>query len=70
MTDDHGMHIYGIARDQDGKKYYMVKNSWGETGKYKGIWYCTEAFVKAQTLDITIHKDALTRDLKKRLNIK
>ena len=70
MTDDHGMHIYGIARDQDGKKYYMVKNSWGVTGKYKGIWYCTEAFVRAQTLDITVHKDALTKDLKKRLGVK
>ena len=70
MTDDHGMHIYGIARDQNGKKYYMVKNSWGVTGKYDGIWYATEAFVKAQTLDITIHKDAVTKDLKKRLGIK
>ncbi len=70
MTDDHGMHIFGIARDQDGKKYYMVKNSWGETGAYKGIWYATEAFVKAQTLDITVHKSALTRDLKKKLGVK
>lgn len=70
MTDDHGMHIYGIARDQDGKKYYMVKNSWGETGKYKGIWYATEAFVKGQTLDITVHKSALTPALKKKLGIK
>ena len=70
MTDDHGMHIYGIAKDQDGKKYYMVKNSWGETGRYKGIWYVTEAFVKAQTLDITVHKSALTKDLKKKLGIK
>ena len=70
MTDDHGMHIYGIAQDQNGKKYYMVKNSWGETGAYKGLWYATEAFVKAQTLDITVHKSALTKDLKKRLNVK
>ena len=70
MTDDHGMHIYGIAKDQDGKKYYMVKNSWGETGKYKGIWYATEAFVKGQTLDITVHKSALTPALKKQLGIK
>ena len=70
MTDDHGMHIFGIAKDQDGKKYYMVKNSWGETGKYKGIWYATEAFVKGQTLDITIHKSALPKDLKKRLGVK
>jgi len=70
MTDDHGMHIFGIAKDQDGKKYYMVKNSWGETGKYKGIWYVTEAFMRAQTLDITIHKSALTKDLKKKLDIR
>ena len=70
MTDDHGMHIFGIARDQNGKKYYMVKNSWGETAKYKGIWYVTEAFVRAQTLDLTFHKDALTPVLKKHLGIK
>ena len=70
MTDDHGMQIFGIAKDQDGKKYYMVKNSWGETGKYKGIWYCTEAFVKAQTLDLTFHKSALTPQLKQRLGIR
>ena len=70
MTDDHGMHIYGIAKDQDGKKYYMVKNSWGVTGKYDGIWYATEAFVKAQTLDITVHKDVLTKELKKKLCVK
>ena len=70
MTDDHGMHIFGIAKDQNGKKYYMVKNSWGETGRYKGIWYVTEAFVKAQTLDITIHKDALTKSLKTKLGVK
>ena len=70
MTDDHGMHIFGIAKDQDGKKYYMVKNSWGETGKYKGIWYATEAFVKAQTLDLTFHKDALPKDLQKKIGAK
>ena len=70
ITDDHGMHIFGIAKDQDGKKYYMVKNSWGETGNYKGIWYVTEAFVKAQSMDIMIHKSALPKDLKKKLGIK
>ncbi|MCH5173609.1 MAG: aminopeptidase [Bacteroidales bacterium] len=70
ITDDHGMQIFGIAKDQDGKKYYMVKNSWGETGKYKGIWYATEAFVKGQSLDYMIHKDALPKDLKTKLGIK
>lgn len=70
MTDDHGMQIFGIARDQDGKKYYMVKNSWGETGKYKGIWYATEAYVKGQSLDVIVHKDALPKDIKAKLGIK
>ena len=70
VTDDHGMQIFGIAKDQDGKKYYMVKNSWGVTGKYDGIWYATEAFVKNQILDIMIHKDALTKDLKKKLGVR
>lgn len=70
MTDDHGMQIYGIAKDQWGKKYYMVKNSWGETGKYKGIWYASELFVKSQSLDIMVHKDAIPRDIKAKLGIK
>lgn len=62
ITDDHGMQIYGIAKDQWGGKYYLVKNSWGETGKYKGVWYASEAFVKGQTLDIAIHKSALPKE--------
>ena len=70
MTDDHGMQIYGIAKDQNGKKYYMVKNSWGETGKYKGLWYATEAYVKGQSLDIMVHKDAVPKDIKAKLGIK
>lgn len=70
ITDDHGMQIYGIAKDQWGGKYYMVKNSWGEVGKYKGIWYATEAFVKNQTLCICIHKSALPKDfLEKHPNV-
>lgn len=68
ITDDHGMQIFGIAKDQDGRKYYMVKNSWGETGKYKGIWYVTEAFVKNQSMDYMIHKSALPKDLRKKLS--
>lgn len=62
ITDDHGMQIYGIAKDQWGGKYYLVKNSWGEAGKYKGVWYASEAFVKGQTLDIAIHKSALPKE--------
>lgn len=70
MTDDHGMQIYGIARDQFGKKYYMVKNSWGTEHDFKGIWYATEAFVKGQTLSIMVHKNALPKELRTKLGIK
>ena len=69
-TDDHGMHIYGVAKDQFGRKFYMVKNSWGETGAYKGIWYASEAFVRGKSMDIMVHKDALPKDIKKKLGIK
>ena len=69
-TDDHGMQIYGIAKDQNGTKYYMVKNSWGETGKYKGLWYVSEAYVKYKTMDFMVHKDAIPKDIKKKLGIK
>ena len=69
-TDDHGMHLYGIAKDQNGTKYYLIKNSWGETGKYKGIWYMSENFVKAKTLNYVVHKDAIPKDIRKKLGIK
>ncbi len=69
-TDDHGMHIYGIAKDQDGNKYYMVKNSWGETGPYKGLWYVSEAFVKFKTTNVTINKAGLPKAIATKLNVK
>lgn len=58
-TDDHGMLIYGIAKDQKGNKFYMVKNSWGETGPYKGLWYASDQFVRYKTLSIVLHRDAI-----------
>lgn len=69
-TDDHGMLIYGIAKDQNGKPYFMVKNSWGFSGKYNGIWYASEAFVKYKTMNIVLHKDALPKAIAKKLGIK
>lgn len=70
VTDDHGMQIFGIAKDQNGRKYYMVKNSWGEAGAFKGIWYATENFVKNQSMDIMVHKNAIPKDIRKKLGIK
>ncbi|MGL4520465.1 MAG: aminopeptidase C [Phocaeicola sp.] len=69
-TDDHGMQIYGTAKDQDGNEYYMVKNSWGKIGKYEGIWYASKAFVRYKTMNIVLHKDALPKAIAKKLGIK
>ena len=69
LTDDHGMLIYGIAKDQNGKEYYMVKNSWGETGDYKGIWYMTKNFIVAKTMDFMVNKNAVPKDIRKKIGI-
>ena len=69
-TDDHGMQIYGIAKDQNGVEYYMVKNSWGKSGKFDGIWYASKAFVRYKTMNIVVHKDALPKHIAKKLGLK
>ena len=69
-TDDHGMHIFGLAEDQNGTKYFLVKNSWGLAGKYNGIWYMSDAFARGKTLNIVVNKKALPKDIKKKLGIK
>lgn len=66
-TDDHGMHMFGIAKDQNGTKYYMIKNSWGKTGKYEGIWYISRAFVEYKTMNILVNKNAVPKDIRKKL---
>ena len=69
-TDDHGMVIYGTAKDQNGTKYYLVKNSWGTDNKYKGIWYASDSFVKHKTINIVVHKNAIPKEILKKLEIK
>lgn len=60
-TDDHGMHIVGVAHDAKQNKYYIVKNSWGETGRYKGYFYASENFVRAKTTGLLVHKSACAK---------
>ena len=67
LTDDHGMLIYGIAKDQNGKEYYMVKNSWGESGDYKGTWYMTKNYIIANTMDYMVNKNAIPKDILKKI---
>ena len=69
-TDDHGMVIYGIAKDQNGKEYYMMKNSWGTNSKYKGLWYVSKPFVAYKTMNIIVNKNAIPKDIAKKLGIK
>ena len=69
-TDDHGMQIFGTATDQTGKLYYMIKNSWGtDRMDYKGIWYVSRAFMQYKTNDILVHKDAIPKDIRKKLGL-
>ncbi len=68
-TDDHGMQIYGIVKDQHGKIFYMVKNSWGNTGPYGGLWYASDPFVRYKTISIVLHKGALPAETATKLGL-
>jgi bleomycin hydrolase len=69
-TDDHGMHIVGIVKDQKGTKYFVVKNSWGtEYNSLNGYFLVSYSFFKYKTIDVFVHKNALPKDLRKKLNI-
>lgn len=69
-TDDHGMHLTGIAKDQNGTKYYLIKNSWGLEGSpYKGYFYASEAYVRLKTMDILVHKNSIPKEIRKKLGI-
>jgi bleomycin hydrolase len=62
-TDDHGMHIVGSAKDQTGKDYYIVKNSWGEKNDYKGYLYVSKAYVQYKTTAFLVHKGAVPKEI-------
>lgn len=68
-TDDHGMHIVGLYKDQKGTRYFLVKNSWG-TGNYpEGYLYVSESYFKWKTINVYLHKDGLSKDMKKKLEL-
>ena len=68
-TDDHGMHIVGISKDQNGKEYYIVKNSWGTTNDYKGYLYMSKEFAKYKATAIMLHKKGIPSTIAKKLSI-
>lgn len=69
-TDDHGMHVTGMVKDQKGTKYFLVKNSWGTGNDCDGYFYASEAYFRYKTMNIMVHKDALPKKLAKKLDIK
>jgi len=68
-TDDHGMLIVGISKDQNGTPYYKVKNSWGDYNDYDGFFYASKPFVMYKTTCIMVHKDAIPKHIRKKLNL-
>lgn len=69
-TDDHGMEIVGYATDQNGKRYYKVRNSWTDKQLYGGYLYVSEPYMLAKTLDILVHRDAIPKDIAKKMGLK
>jgi bleomycin hydrolase len=68
--DDHSMHIIGIAKDQNGNKYYYTKNSWGtKSKKYGGYWYMSDAYTRLKVVSIMVNKNAIPSDIKSKLGI-
>ncbi|MDE6137343.1 MAG: C1 family peptidase, partial [Muribaculaceae bacterium] len=69
-TDDHGMEIVGTAHDQNGNRYYKVKNSWDTNQKYDGYLYVSEPFFLAKTLNVLVNKKAVPAAIAKKIGIK
>jgi len=70
VTDDHLMHLTGMAKDKNGTYYFLTKNSWGpESNDFGGYLYMSESFVRLHTMAFMIHKDALPKDIKEKLGL-
>jgi bleomycin hydrolase len=68
-TDDHGMHIVGTAKNQDGKVFYKVKNSWGDYNEYNGYFYASKPYVNYKTMSVMVHKDGVPQHIKEKLEL-
>lgn len=69
-TDDHGMLIMGVAKDQNGTPYYKVQNSWNTVAPYDGFWYFSKPFVAYKTTSLMVNKNAIPKEIAKKLGLK
>ncbi|WP_346819942.1 aminopeptidase C [Rapidithrix thailandica] len=69
-TDDHLMHVVGSMVDDNGVKFYLTKNSWGDSNELGGYLYMSKSYVRLKTVGILVHKDAIPKRIKDKLNIK
>lgn len=68
-TDDHGMHIVGMYKDQNGTIFFLVKNSWGTNNLPKGYLYVSEHYFRLKTINVFLHKGGLTKEIKSKLKL-
>ncbi len=68
-TDDHGMHIVGTAKNQDGKVFYKVKNSWGNYNDYDGYFYVSKPYVRLKTMSLMVNKNAIPKEIRTKLKL-
>lgn len=70
VTDDHLMHLVGVAENQEGTKFYLTKNSWGtKDKKYEGFWYMSESYVRLKTVAIMVHVDSIPKEIREKLGV-
>lgn len=53
-TDDHCMEIMGMAHDKQGRRYFLMKNSWGTDNRFGGFMYVSEDYFKLKTIAVII----------------
>ena len=67
---DHMMHIVSVSMDKYGKKWYYIKNSWGDySNSSGGFLFMRDDYFKIRTVAIIVNKKAIPADIRKKLGL-